>query len=272
MLRRAQAEDLARIAQLRAAARRETPEQAAAWARDVIGYKDLLVLQQAPPAIDVVLALVPVYSGTRRGVWLAGAYAAPQADAAAARNFADAALRACAARGYTFAVAAPPGAAARQQYAELGFRPAFALRRMERVIPQNLWAQAEFDTVTVRRLQELRLHYRPGSVVFPEKTMAGILHRLYASGLTIVSTPRAYGLFYTAAEQMRFVELQADNDHSADILLQAARNHTGLTAATLFLAETQSLYLGQGKRCPYGMLRPLAKPFSTAEMYFRALL
>ena len=50
------------------------------------------------------------------------------------------------------------------------------------------------------------------------------------------------------------MELQADNDHSADILLQAAREHTGLTKARLLLAENQFLYLGEGKRCGYGMI------------------
>ena len=40
----------------------------------------------------------------------------------------------------------------------------------------------------------------------------------------------------------------------------------------ILLAENQTLYLGAGKRCGYGMLRFLQKPFSTTDVYFRLLV
>ena len=83
---------------------------------------------------------------------------------------------------------------------------------------------------------------------------------------------RGYGLFCQDGEVLQFLELQADNDHCADRLLQAAREHTGASRADILLAENQTLYLGAGKRCGYGMLRFLQKPFSTTDVYFRLLV
>ena len=38
------------------------------------------------------------------------------------------------------------------------------------------------------------------------------------------------------------------------------------------LAENQSLYLGAGKRCSYGMICFLSKPFPVTDVYFRLLV
>ena len=102
--------------------------------------------------------------------------------------------------------------------------------------------------------------------------MNTMITRLYRRGMTIVSNQRGYGLYCQEKDELLFMELQADNDHSADILLQAAREHTGLTNARLLLAENQFLYLGEGKRCGYGMICYLGQPFPVTDVYFRLLL
>ena len=53
--------------------------------------------------------------------------------------------------------------------------------------------------------------------------MNEIMTQLYRRGLTVVSNRRGYGLYYTSGDTLQFLELQADNDHCADRLLQAAR-------------------------------------------------
>ncbi len=273
MLRNAKQTDVEQLAGLRAAACRETPQQAAAWVREIVGIQNIFLLENTPPRIDALLAMVPVYSGARRGVWFAGLYTQPAfAGSAVLPRLVDAALRACAARGYDFAVTVPRGDAQRAMFGTVGFGDALPLRVVRRTITQNLWAQADFDTMTVRRLQEERQRFAPGSIVFPEPVMAGILHELYSRGLTLVSGPRGYGLFYQTPDKLYFAELQADNDHSADLLLQASARHTGVFEARLLLSESQSLYLGQGKRSLYAMLCTLRQPLAAGELYFRPLL
>ena len=80
--------------------------------------------------------------------------------------------------------------------------------------------------------------------------------QLYRRGLTVVSTRRGYGLYFTKGDQ----------------LLQAAREKTGAANARILLAENQTLYLGSGRRCGYGMIAFLGRPFSVTDAYFRMLL
>ena len=102
--------------------------------------------------------------------------------------------------------------------------------------------------------------------------MNEIMTQLYRRGLTVVSNRRGYGLYYTSGDTLQFLELQADNDHCADRLLQAAREKTGAASARILLAESQTLYLGAGRRCGYGMFAFLGKPFPVTDAYFRMLL
>ena len=137
---------------------------------------------------------------------------------------------------------------------------------------KDLLAQASFDSLTVHKLLEMRHIYQPGCITLPESAMNEIMTQLYRRGLTVVSNRRGYGLYYTNGDTLQFLELQADNDHCADRLLQAAREKTGAANARILLAESQTLYLGAGRRCGYGMLAFLGKPFPVSDAYFRMLL
>lgn len=272
MLRRATPADMEQLIRLRGKLCREEPAQARAWLREIIGLDNLLVVG-TPPQIDAVLATVAVEQGRRRGIWFGGMLANPDLqDQTVLPRLVTTAIRAFAAHGYDFVVTIPATEQERTWLTELGFQDAFSLRELRRSIARNLWAQADFDAMTVRRLQAARQHYQPHEIALPDQTMTGMIRQLYARGITLVSNPRGYGLFYTGPDALHFVELHADNDHCADILLQAARNQTGVENAHLLLAEAQSLYLGQGKRFPYGMIRFLNQPFPLGEIYFRSLL
>lgn len=139
-------------------------------------------------------------------------------------------------------------------------------------IRRDLLAQAVFDSLTVHKLVEMRHIYQPGCICLPEQAMNEIMTQLYRRGLTVVSNRRGYGLYYTRGDMLQFLELQADNDHCADLLLQAAREKTGAQNARILLAENQTLYLGAGRRCGYGMIAFLGRPFPTTDAYFRMLL
>lgn len=278
MLRKATEMDLAELITLYCAAHQSTRTEAAAWLQDIVGFENLLLLEKAPvrsedPPFGAMLGTVPAKYGYRHGVWLTEATVRPDlCGKGLEAKLESSLLRAFAQRGADFVVAVPQDAQAMALYEELGFQKAFPLRVVQKPIARNLLAQADFDTMTVRRLQETRLRYFPGCVELPERDMAGIVARLYRQGITIVSSTRGYGLYYTDGDILQFIELQAANDHAADVLLQAAREKTGATQAKLLLSENQVLYLGEGKRCGYGMIHFLNKAFPLADMYFRLLL
>lgn len=276
MLRNATPADLPDLVALRCAAYGGTQAAAAGWLQNIAGLGNLLLLTRQTDQGEMLvsmLAAVPVECGMRRGIWFSGMATVPQARGqGVAKRLLDTCLRAYAAKGLDFAVAAPENSRAAQGFAALGFQNAFALRCVQKPIEQNLWAQAEFDNMTVHRLLEVRRHYQPSSITLPETAMTEMVAQLYSRGMTLVANRRGYGLYYTKGDALQFIELQADNDHSADLLLQAARQKTGAVRAQILLAENQAVYLGAGKRCNYGMIRYLQQPFPVSGTYFRVLV
>ncbi len=67
--------------------------------------------------------------------------------------------------GFTVAVPATPEQAALLQ--DKGFARAFALRCLPREVARNLWSQAEFDSVTAKKLCELRETFWPDTCSSP---------------------------------------------------------------------------------------------------------
>ena len=52
--------------------------------------------------------------------------------------------------------------------------------------------------------------------------MAVVLTDLYARGATIVSSEKGYGIYFRREDTLYFVELMADDDRSAEVLMEAA--------------------------------------------------
>ena len=247
MLRIAAAEDLTALTRLRRAATGDSAEDAAGWLQRVAGLENILLLEKpgAPPAL--MLAAVPVHYAHRKGIWFTGLAAdkGVPADKLLPRLL-EGALRAFAENGCDFAVMTPDTAADASHLEDLGFKNLLPLRVVSKPIRRNLLAQAQFDSLTVRHLMERRLRCQPGCITLPETAMNEMMTQLYRRGLTVVSDRRGYGLYYTKGDTLQFIELQADNDHCADQLLQAAREKTGAENARVLLAENQTLYLGAG--------------------------
>jgi len=273
MLRIAAAEDLTALTRLRRAATGDSAEDAAGWLQRVAGLENILLLEKpgAPPAL--MLAAVPVHYAHHKGIWFTGLAADKGVPAdKLLPKLLEGALRAFAENGCDFAVMTPDTAADASHLADLGFKTLLPLRVVSKPIRRNLLAQAQFDSLTVRHLMERRLRCQPGCITLPETAMNEMMTQLYRRGLTVVSDRRGYGLYYTKGDTLQFIELQADNDHCADQLLQAAREKTGAENARVLLAENQTLYLGAGRRCGYGMIAFLHGEFPVTDVYFRMLL
>lgn len=277
VLRKATPQDVEALASLRAEAFSTDMEEARSWLQSIAGLDNVLVLERAgtegaPGIPAAVLGAVPVECGHRRGVWFCGLLTRPELRGRGLMShLLDTCLRAYAAGGYDFAVTVPENPRIGQSLKKLEFKNAFPLRVVRKPIEHNLRAVAEFDNLTVRRLIDTRMRYQPACITLPESTMTEMITRLYRKGMTIVSNQRGYGLFCQQGDVLQVMELQADNDHCADLLLQAAREKTGAQYASILLAENQTLYLGAGKRCGYGMIRFLSEPFPITDVYFRLL-
>ena len=173
--------------------------------------------------------------------------------------------------GFTVAVPTSPEQAALLQ--DKGFAWAFALRCLPREVERNLWSQAEFDSVTAKKLCELRERFWPDTVQFSPERMAVVLGDLYSAGATIVSTEQAYGIYFRKEDTLYFVELMAEDDRSAEKLMEAAREKEVIVEkAVITVGAAQNLFLGEGTRQDYGMIRFEGEPFDVSESYMRLML
>lgn len=274
MLRYAEPQDLPALCSLRCAVYGGTRQDAEGWLRSVAGLSNTLLLESEDGGLpSAMLAAIPINYGLHRGIWLRGmAVRQDRPGGVFLSHLLADCVRAFAANGWEFALATPRRPDQAVTMESIGFRNLLPRRVVRTPVARNLLAVAEFDTLTVPRILQLREHYQPGALEITQDAMTETMTQLYRRGLTTVCSRRGYGLFYTGEDSLQFLELQADNDHCADLLLQAAAERTGLRHAQLILAENQSLYLGAGRRCGYGMLRFLKGRFPVRDLYFSQLI
>ncbi|MBQ5754559.1 MAG: GNAT family N-acetyltransferase [Oscillospiraceae bacterium] len=220
-----------------------------------------------------ILSAVPVTLNGKKGAYYYGLATDPICRGknlmTGLMEYADAALKE---RGMEFVCLIPASPSLFEFYERRGYEKAFGLRCLRRPIRRNLWAQADFDSVTVKKLAEIRREYQPDSVEFSEERLAQVVTDLYSGGATIVSTPRAYGMFFEKQNELVFIELLAKDDRAAEELLEAAREKTGAEEARIMLGANQEILLGEGKRQDYGMIRFLGEPFDVSESYMRLMM
>lgn len=227
---------------------------------------------QAQAGPCAVLCAVPV-TLKHKGAEQAGAYFYGLATATAARKqgvmsgLIEHACADLAGQGVRFVTLVPEGPELFGFYEKRGFQRAFGRRIVQRGVRHNLWAQAEFDTVTARHWQALRAQYAPEGVAFSAAGAEAVLADLYSAGATIVFAEDGYGIYFVKGETMRFTELFAEGDRAAERLLEAARERERAERAVIQLGAAQNLFLGEGEARDYGMIRFLGAPFDVSEGY-----
>ena len=266
-MRIAEKKDLDALCGLFEQAHHAGPEYARMALERFAGAEHLLV-EDGPEGPAAFVCAVPVTLGPRSGVYFYG-LSAPQGREAEFLRQAEAWVHE---DGASFAVARPRTPEQWALYTENGYQKAFGTRRLNRPIRRNLWAQADFDAVTVRTLEQLRRQYAPDSVCLPPQALTEVMTDLYSCGLTIVSNEEGYGLYFKKGETLHFIELFAIGDRPAEKLMEAAREKVGAEQAELLLGAEQTLFLGEGSREDYGCIRFFGRPFDVTESYMRLML
>lgn len=224
-------------------------------------------------ACAALLCVVPVMLKGMPGAYYYGLTTRPdergKGTMTALMEFAERELKG---RGARFAALIPASADLFGFYEKRGFEKAFGKRIVPRSVRNNLWAQAEFDTVTAHGLQALRRQYVPMAVELNAEGCRMMLTDLYSLGVTSVSSEQGYGLFFQKGDRLRFVELFATDDRAAQTLLEAARQKTGAAQVQLELGAEQSLFQGEGVPRDYGMIRFFDQQFDVSDSYMRLML
>ena len=269
MYRLMQPEDKPAVLALWQSQRNESEEFAKKAIEQFAGEQNVYVAEENDEIAAVVLA-VPVTLQGRPGNYLFGLCGQ---DSLILAGLVDTLCAQQKLRGAGFTVAVPQGQEQAALLESKGFRWAFPLRCLPREVSRNLWSQAEFDSVTARKLCELRERFCPDTVQLPPERMAVVLGDLYARGATIVSSGKGYGVYFRREDTLYFVEMMAEDDRSAEVLMEAAREKEVIVErAVITVGAAQNLFLGEGRRQDYGMIRFDAEPFDVEESYMRLMM
>ena len=269
MFRLMEPSDLAAAKEFWTARRQEPAEFAEKLIRQFAGEENTYLAEENGALQALVLA-VPVALRGRRGCCLCGLCSRDDAEAAGLVDYVWAQQGR---QGAAFAAAVPQDAKQAAFYAARGYARAFDLRCLTREVRRNLWSQAEFDAVTAKKLCELRRRFCPNSVELDAGRMAVVLGDLYARGVTIVSSQQGYGLYFREEETLFFIELMAEDDRAAEVLMEAARQkEVVVEKAVITVGAAQPLFLGEGTRQEYGMIRFTDVPFDVSESYMRLMM
>ena len=269
MYRLMQPSDQAAVLALWQSQRGDTEEFARNAVERFAGEQNVYVAEENDEIVAVALA-VPVTLQGRTGSYLYGLCGQGSLILAGLLDYLCAQQKL---RGAGFTVAVPTGAEQAALLQDKGFARAFALRCLPREVDRNLWSQADFDSVTAKKLCELRQRFWSDTVQLSPDRMAVVLGDLYSRGATIVSSEQGYGIYFRKEDTLYFVELQADNDRAAEVLMEAAREKEVIVEkAVITVGAAQPLFLGEGTRQEYGMIRFDAEPFDVSESYLRLML
>ena len=269
MYRLMQPSDEAAVLALWQSQRQDTEEAARTVLERFAGPENVYVAEENDAIVAAALA-VPVTLQGRTGSYLCGLCGEGSLLLAGLLDYLCAQQKL---RGAGFTVAVPADAAQAALLQDKGFARAFALRCLPREVARNLWSQAEFDSVTAKKLCELRNRFWKDTVQLTPERMAVVLGDLYSRGATIVSSEHGYGIYFRKEDTLYFVEMMADSDRAAEVLMEAAREKEVIVEkAVITVGAAQPLFLGEGARQEYGMIRFDAEPFDVSESYMRLML
>lgn len=160
MYRLMQPEDKPAVLALWQSQRNESEEFAKKAIEQFAGGQNVYVAEENDEIAAVALA-VPVTLQGRTGTYLYGLCGEGSLILAGLVDYLCAQQKL---RGAGFTVAVPTGPEQAALLQDKGFALAFPLRCLPREVERNLWSQAEFDSVTAKKLCELRERFWPDTV------------------------------------------------------------------------------------------------------------
>ncbi len=267
MQRVATEKDLSRLCQIWEQQMGLSAQQAEQILTQAAGLQNVYLVEQ-DGELQAMLATIPVSMQQMPGVYFYGAVELQQGNLQPLVEYAKQQQTMC---GKGFAVVTT-GKGLDDFWMQQGFQPYFALRRLRRTIRRNLWAQAQFDSITAARLAQLREKYCPQAVAMQQPVWTAQIVRMYSQGATTVESEHGYGVYFERNDTLEFTELFARSDYDAQFLLESARERTGIEKAEITLPENSEICLGEGVREVYGMANFWAVKPPSSSGYMRLML
>lgn len=249
-------------------------EAQARFALEEFAGLSCVYIQQEEGVPAVMACAVPVTLKAKNGVYLYGVTTAPKLRGQGIMTrFLEQLHTLFKQQGAAFSVLIPQTPELFAFYRKRGYETAFSLREFYSEIKNNLWAAAQFDTVTLRDFFELRQKWAGDECVqLNRKAAAAVLKELYSGGASTVVSNGGYAVYFVEKDKLRVEELFAKNDREAALLLEAARQRTGCESAHGFLSGGSTLLPGTGSVRPFGMICYLQERFPLGDAYMNLML
>ena len=268
--------------ELRSAKNEDRDEFAKLWCADFgdsVEYSDFvfdsfagvdkIFLIEDSGEIIAAAAAIPVTLANKNGVYLYGLNTKEaNRGKGVMQSLIEGVHKKSLAQGYDFAVLIPASEKLFKYYEKFGYETKVRRRLIQLSIKNNLWAVAEFDTVTASRLTMLREKHINGSIVtLGDNHHNAMMADLYSGGATTIETEDGYGVFFEIRGVAVFKEFNAKSDSAARYILEAVRQKTRLEEAAIYVEELSELFLGQGDMLSYAMVSPLTDAVIPADIY-----
>ncbi len=235
--------------------------QFAEFALNLCEADGIFIVKENDKLASMTIAGVDLFAYGKKGFYIYGLCTKPEFEGKGfAKQLVNYVCETKLADGYDFVLTQPATEKLFDFYRKLGFDGTTYLRKATVDIKRNLWATAEFDTVTAGRFKEIRSKFSEDEIVhFSNKGYEKFAEYVYSEGGSTAETKNAYCLYYENTDKITVRDLFAGTTREAILLLQAIRQRCGKETADIQLSQNSPLFLGEGKLVPHCVVKNLNK-------------
>ena len=233
--------------------------QFAHFAANLCRPEEIYLIKENNEIAAMVNAGVDLYAYNKKGFYIYGLATVPQfRNKGYAKQLMEYVEKKKFSEDYDFILTQPAGERLFEFYRNMGYDNTVYLRKAVIEIKRNIWATAEFDTITSTRFREMRSKYSEDEVVhFSKEGYEKFTEYVYTEGGSTALSKNAYCLYFENKEKIIVRDLFADSTPYALQLLQAVRERTGYESAQVLISDNSQLFLGEGTKEPVYLIRGL---------------
>jgi len=211
---------------------------------------DIYVVKENEKTVSAVFVPTELEYAGKKGYYLYNACTHPDCPGAEyIRLLTDYVIKDKQSSGYSFRVMKYTGEEMQTFRQSLGFDNIVTHRKCELEIKRNIWQSADFDIITASRFRPSREKFCDEKIVhYTSDSYGRYTAFMYTRGGSTAESKGAYAVYYVEKDRLIVKEIFAQSTIHATQLLQAIRERTGIEAATVFLPENSTLFLGEGKK------------------------
>ena len=244
-------------------------QQFADFAANICPTEEIYLVKDDNQIVAMVNAGIDLQACGKKGFYIYGLATVPQyRGKGLAKQLMEYVENKKLSQGYDFVLTQPAQESLFEFYRQMGYTNTVYLRKAVIDIKRNLWATADFDTMTATRFKDMRSKFSDDEVVhFSKSGYEKFTEYVYTEGGSTAETKDAYCLYFEEKDRVVVRDLFAKSTPKAMELLQAVRERTGKEKAEIQLSQNSALFLGEGRLCQHCLVKNLDKELYANLMF-----